>query len=129
MHTPEGFDVFVNGMAPGPMCGLSVGDVVRLGDACTLFVSVLQRPILRPAEREDEGKECAVCRTPFTRQHTVYRCANCNTGMHAGSPGHRENDQLECARVVGDCPSCRKPLVWTESYVYENGKQKNPQNE
>jgi hypothetical protein len=107
----------INGLPAPQFILLKERDSLRLDEDFLLHVTVYNRPAIGPAPAEWIGKECPVCRVPFTASSRCYICA-CGTVMHCDDNG--KEDGLQCAqlRVRSGCPACQRPVVLEPGYSY-----------
>jgi len=73
--------------------------------------------VVGPAPADWIGKECPVCRVPFTAASRCCICA-CGSVMHCEDTGN--DDSLQCAqlRVRSGCPACQRAVVLEPGYSY-----------
>jgi len=108
--------VHVNGLPAPRFSLLKERDTLRLDGDVLLHVTVYNRPVIGPVQAALIGKECPVCRVPFTATSRCYICA-CGAAMHCEDSG---DDCLQCAqlRVRSGCPVCGRPVVLEPGYSY-----------
>jgi hypothetical protein len=114
----EGGDhVQVNGLPAPRFSLLKERDTLRLKGNFLLHVTVYNRPVIGPVGAEWIGKECPVCRVPFTAACRCYVCA-CGAVLHCENGG--TDDCLQCAqlRARSGCPACQRPVVLEPGYSY-----------
>jgi hypothetical protein len=90
-------------------------DCVRLVDCNIAFhVTLYNQPCIGQPPAALLGKECPVCRVPFSAETVCYVC-QCGLGLHLeeNKPGG-----LECAKQKSDCPSCNRPVLLSAGFVW-----------
>jgi hypothetical protein len=109
--------VYINGLPAPHLNLLKEKDSLRLDGEFLLHVTVYNRPVIGPVGAEWIGKECPVCRVPFTASSRCYVCA-CGAVLHCEDSGN--DDCLQCAqlRVRSGCPACQRPVVLEPGYSY-----------
>lgn len=107
----------VNGQPVPRVALLGVKDQIQLPSDHILHVTVYHRLSVGAPPAELIGKECPLCRVPFTADTTVYRCPNCSSALHY--EGAEKGDaRLECVLLCSECPTCKTAVVLKEGYVY-----------
>jgi hypothetical protein len=108
--------VHVNGLPAPRFSLLKERDTLRLDGDFLLHVTIYNRPVIGPVAAALIGKECPVCRVPFTVSSRCYVCS-CGTALHCEDSGE---DCLQCAklRVRSGCPVCQRPVVLDPGYSY-----------
>jgi hypothetical protein len=109
--------VRVNGIVAPWLVVLKEMDCIDLDADVTCHVSIFHQPSVGPASATLLGKECPVCRVPFTADSRAYTCA-CGAAMHHQDAG--AVDSLQCAQLLSSsgCPVCRRPVVLEPGYRY-----------
>jgi hypothetical protein len=112
-----GSKIYVNGLPAPRFSLLKERDSLRLDADFLLHVAVYNRPTIGPAAAECIGKECPVCRVPFTAACRCFVCA-CGAVLHCEDSGI--DDCLQCAhlRARSGCPACQRPIVLEPGYSY-----------
>jgi hypothetical protein len=114
MHVPASAHARINGQPAPRLALLNEKDTLTCGDRIILHVTVYNHSALGKPQPILIGKECPVCRVPFTTETTVFTCT-CGTALH------QETDKaegLQCASMRSDCPSCNRPIVLAPGYTY-----------
>jgi hypothetical protein len=112
---PRGESLRINGQLTPRVAALAEKDSLQLADDTTLHVTILNRPFLGKPPPELLGKQCPVCRVPFTETATVYVCA-CGVAMHNSADG--DPDGLQCTRLQHACLTCQRPITLKEGFSY-----------
>ncbi len=105
----------VNGQLAPRAAVLAEKDSLQLPDDTTLHVTFFNRPRNGKPPPELIGKQCPVCRVPFTESATVYICS-CGVAMHNSPDG--EADGLQCTRLQHACIGCERPITLKEGFTY-----------
>ena len=108
----------VNGHAVPRLAAPRLRDQLQFGTGPVMHLTVYNRPVLAPPAPEFIGKECHVCRVPFTEGTKVFTCSFCRTPLHCEGEEKDRDERLECARLRSECPFCHEPLRRTEGYLY-----------
>lgn len=106
--SPERHRARVNGQPAPRVAVLKEKDYFQLDEAIAFHVSIFNQPNIGQPGAEVIGKECLICRVPFTPESVCYTCASCGRAMHCEDEGP---DRLECARLSQECPACSKPVI------------------
>jgi hypothetical protein len=112
---PWGEPLRVNGHAAPRIAVLGEKDSLQLADETTLHVTYFNRPRNGKPPRELIGKQCPVCRVPFTENSTVYICP-CGVATHNSADG--DTDGLQCTRLQHACIGCERPIMLKEGFSY-----------
>jgi len=112
---PHGARLHVNGQAATRVAVLGEKDALQLSDDTSVHVTIFSRPHNGKPPPELLGKQCPVCRVPFTEDSTVYVCP-CVVAMH-NSPD-AEPDGLQCVRLQHACLGCGRPITLKEGFTY-----------
>lgn len=112
---PSHADARINGQPAPRLALLKEKDVFTCGRHVILHVTLYHHASLGSPRPELIGKECPVCRVPFTAETTVFACS-CGAALH-----HEASDPqgLKCATMRGDCPSCGRPIVLEAGYTWQ----------
>ncbi len=109
----ETTDVRLNGFPVARLAVLDDGDRLRWGE----HVVIVERDrVVRVQDvpPESVGKDCPVCRVPFTAGTRVVLCSRCGAAQHLEGKEVPERDRLECARLNPECPLCGEETLLEE---------------
>lgn len=108
----------VNGRGAPRVCLLRVGDQLLLVDGRLLHVTAYDRPRTGTASDEQTGRHCAFCRTPVEKGARVFTCP-CGEVLHHDDPDRTTHaDPLECAKLVRECRTCRRPIHLSGGFLH-----------
>lgn len=103
----------VNGQPAPRVAALKEKDNFRWTGEAVFHVTAFHQPNIGSPSARLLGKECPICRVPFSDDTNCYVCA-CGTAVHCEDSAAG----LQCAHLRADCPSCRRPIVLVEGYSY-----------
>ncbi len=112
---PRGEPLRVNGQLVPRLAVLGEKDSLQLPDETTLHVTFFNRPHVGKPPASLVGKQCPICRVPFTAEATVYLCA-CGVATHHGNDG--DTEALQCAQTQHVCVGCERPITLKEGFTY-----------
>ncbi|MCP5042381.1 MAG: hypothetical protein GY944_15255 [bacterium] len=97
---------------------LSPRDEFRVGGH-TFFVTTAQQPRVGSPTAGEVGTPCPVCLVQIDSKTRIYRCHHCATTVHHEDETWDEEDRLECAQLISECPNCRNDIEFesTGSWV------------
>jgi len=99
-------------LAPGLVL-LRDGDQISIDGGPALELAQYSRPWVGAPPAEAVGTPCPVCRLPLTAGARVFRCGVCGMLLHF----EESEDDLQCALVNANCPSCTQPIRFVEGYL------------
>jgi hypothetical protein len=105
----------VNGQLAPRVALLGEKDSLQLSSDTTLHVTLFNRPRNGKSPPELIGKQCPVCRVPFTENSMVYICP-CGVALHNSADG--DPDGLQCTRLQHACIGCERPITLKEGFTY-----------
>jgi hypothetical protein len=113
-------DARLNGQPSPRVAVLTRGDLLGLDHEWSLRVNVYHRSRVGPANPEQAGKLCQICRTPIQPSSRIYACL-CGAVMHLENANEVQGrETLECAGLGTECRVCNRPVILTEGYEAES---------
>ena len=110
----------VNGLPAPPLALLRERDEVLLGNGYSLHVTLYTKPLIGPPPPHVVGKDCPLCRSPFTPEQTTYTCYRCGSVLHH-VPDAAADDAATppCAGGVATCPVCSVAIILQEGLSFQ----------